>query len=176
MLDPPPELPTEGGRKWSQMLMVLPMLAGAGAMALLFTGGRGGPLGYVAGGLFGVSALGMVADGLHQRWRRRARRRWPRPAPVLPAPPLPAAALGAADGRAAAARRCSTGTPTPTSCGRPRPAIGCGSAGPTHADFGVVRIGLGPQALATPVVPPQTGPLDELEPLSAAALRRFVLT
>ena len=39
-----------------------------------------------------------------------------------------------------------------------------------------MRIGRGPQALATPVVPPQTRPLDELEPLCASALRRFVLT
>ena len=44
------------------------------------------------------------------------------------------------------------------------------------ADFGVVRIGLGPQELATPLIPPQTRPVDELEPLCALALRRFVAT
>ncbi|OLE28880.1 MAG: type VII secretion protein EccC, partial [Actinobacteria bacterium 13_1_20CM_3_71_11] len=46
----------------------------------------------------------------------------------------------------------------------------------TDADFGVVRVGLGPQELATPLIPPQTRPVDELEPLCAVALRRFVAT
>jgi S-DNA-T family DNA segregation ATPase FtsK/SpoIIIE len=43
-------------------------------------------------------------------------------------------------------------------------------------DFAVVRVGLGPQEIATPLVPPQTRPVDELEPLCAVALRRFVST
>ncbi|HEY7816021.1 MAG TPA: type VII secretion protein EccCa, partial [Nakamurella sp.] len=43
-------------------------------------------------------------------------------------------------------------------------------------DFAVVRVGLGPQELATALVPPQTRPVDELEPLCAVALRRFVST
>ena len=38
----------------------------------------------------------------------------------------------------------------------------------------MVRIGAGPQAPATALVPPDTKPLEQLEPLSALALRRFV--
>ncbi|MEU5577572.1 type VII secretion protein EccCa [Streptomyces huasconensis] len=41
-------------------------------------------------------------------------------------------------------------------------------------DFGQVRVGLGPQELATPLVPPQTAPVDELEPLTAGAMQRFL--
>ncbi|MFJ6842113.1 type VII secretion protein EccCa [Streptomyces griseoluteus] len=41
-------------------------------------------------------------------------------------------------------------------------------------DFGQVRIGLGPQQLATPLVAPQTAPVDELEPLCAGAMQRFL--
>lgn len=41
-------------------------------------------------------------------------------------------------------------------------------------DFGHVRVGRGNQRLATRLVPPQTGPVDELEPVSTVALRRFV--
>ncbi|MFC8711790.1 type VII secretion protein EccCa [Streptomyces sp. NPDC057197] len=41
-------------------------------------------------------------------------------------------------------------------------------------DFGQVRIGLGPQRLATPLVAPQTAPVDELEPLCAGAMQRFL--
>ncbi len=43
-------------------------------------------------------------------------------------------------------------------------------------DFGQVRVGLGPQSLATPLIPPQTGPVDELEPLTTGAMQRFLAT
>jgi S-DNA-T family DNA segregation ATPase FtsK/SpoIIIE len=42
------------------------------------------------------------------------------------------------------------------------------------SDFGQVRIGLGPQQLATPLVAPHTAPVDELEPLCAGAMQRFL--
>jgi S-DNA-T family DNA segregation ATPase FtsK/SpoIIIE len=45
---------------------------------------------------------------------------------------------------------------------------------PGDADFAQVRIGLGPQAPASPLVVPQTGPVDRLEPLTAGAMRRCV--
>ncbi|MFJ1993308.1 type VII secretion protein EccCa [Streptomyces sp. DASNCL29] len=41
-------------------------------------------------------------------------------------------------------------------------------------DFGQVRIGLGPQELWTPLVAPETAPVDELEPLSAGAMQQFL--
>jgi len=43
-------------------------------------------------------------------------------------------------------------------------------------DFGQVRVGLGAQSLATPLIPPQTAPVDELEPLTAGAMQRFLAT
>lgn len=47
---------------------------------------------------------------------------------------------------------------------------------PGDEDFAQVRVGLGPQSLATPLVPPETGPVDQLEPLTAGAMQRFVAT
>ncbi len=41
-------------------------------------------------------------------------------------------------------------------------------------DFCHVRIGRGDQRLATRLVPPETGPVEELEPVAAVSLRRFV--
>ncbi|MCS0636492.1 type VII secretion protein EccCa [Streptomyces sp. LP05-1] len=41
-------------------------------------------------------------------------------------------------------------------------------------DFGQVRVGLGSQELATPLVAPETAPVDELEPLAAGAMRQFL--
>lgn len=45
---------------------------------------------------------------------------------------------------------------------------------PSDNDFGQVRVGRGSQRLETRLVPPQTGPVDELEPITTLALRRFV--
>jgi len=44
----------------------------------------------------------------------------------------------------------------------------------THADFAEVRLGLGDQKLAMTLQPPQTKPVEDLEPLCASALRRFL--
>ncbi|MCU1661316.1 MAG: cell division FtsK/SpoIIIE [Pseudonocardia sp.] len=46
---------------------------------------------------------------------------------------------------------------------------------PADADFGQLRIGRGAQRLATRLVAPQTGPVEGLEPVTALALRRFLL-
>jgi S-DNA-T family DNA segregation ATPase FtsK/SpoIIIE len=45
---------------------------------------------------------------------------------------------------------------------------------PGDEDFAHVRIGLGSQALATPLVAPETGPVEQLEPLTAGAMQRFL--
>ena len=42
------------------------------------------------------------------------------------------------------------------------------------SDFLHLRVGRSSHRLATRLVPPQTGPVDELEPISTSALRRFV--
>ncbi|WP_051158999.1 type VII secretion protein EccCa [Tsukamurella sp. 1534] len=45
---------------------------------------------------------------------------------------------------------------------------------PSDPDFLHARVGVGSQRLATRLVPPETGPLEDLEPVSTVALRRFV--
>ncbi|MDL9938331.1 type VII secretion protein EccCa [Gordonia sp. ABSL1-1] len=47
---------------------------------------------------------------------------------------------------------------------------------PSDADFVHVRVGVGSQRLATRLMPPETGPLEDVEPVSMVALRRFVRT
>ncbi len=47
---------------------------------------------------------------------------------------------------------------------------------PGDADFGQVRLGLGEHQLVTPLIEPATAPVDELEPLTAGAMRRFLET
>ena len=175
MLEPPPELPQPTGRAWMQIMMTLPMVAGTGAMALLFAGRGGGPLTYMVGGLFGVSVLGMVMvqtvsgngqpsrgemalvrrdfmRGLAQH-RRRVRR---------------------ASGRQHAAATYQH--PEPARLWSTVLSYRLWERRPGEPDFAVVRIGRGPQQLATRIVPPETRPVEDLEPMCAAALRRFVTT
>ncbi|WP_345463579.1 type VII secretion protein EccCa [Actinoallomurus oryzae] len=45
---------------------------------------------------------------------------------------------------------------------------------PDDSDFGVARFGTGPQQLAAELVRPETPPVDDLEPVSAEALRRLL--
>ncbi|GEL22749.1 hypothetical protein PSU4_17030 [Pseudonocardia sulfidoxydans NBRC 16205] len=45
---------------------------------------------------------------------------------------------------------------------------------PADADFAQVRVALGVQRLATRLTAPETGPVDGVEPVTAAALRRFL--
>ncbi|QNT92654.1 type VII secretion protein EccCa [Streptomyces griseofuscus] len=45
---------------------------------------------------------------------------------------------------------------------------------PGDEDFAQVRIGLGSQELATPLIAPETGPAGRLEPLTAGAMERFL--
>lgn len=44
----------------------------------------------------------------------------------------------------------------------------------SHPDFAEIRIALGPQKLALTINAPKTKPIEDLEPLSARALRRFI--
>ena len=46
---------------------------------------------------------------------------------------------------------------------------------PGDLDFSEARIGVGVQRIATPVAAPQTKPVEDLEPLCAKALRRFLV-
>jgi S-DNA-T family DNA segregation ATPase FtsK/SpoIIIE len=80
------------------------------------------------------------------------------------------------------ARRCATEQRAALEWNHPDPSALWSLAGTrrmwersgSDQDFGHLRIGRGSQRLATRMLPPQTGPADELEPVTALALRRFV--
>ncbi|MFG1920453.1 type VII secretion protein EccCa [Cryptosporangium sp. NPDC048952] len=177
ILDAPPAIPPPTGRAWGQAMMMLPMLAGSAAMALMFagTGGAGSTLRWVTGGLFGLSAIGMLSTQLgsysgqpSKQQMASQRREYMRHLAQL-------------------RRRTRTAVRTQREAmfyRHPEPATLWTTAAsyrlwerrPGDDDFAVVRIGLGPQDLATPMVPPAITASDDLEPLCAQALRRFVTT
>ncbi|MGC4804363.1 type VII secretion protein EccCa [Micromonospora sp. DT233] len=174
LLETPPELPEQLPRGMGQLLMILPMLCGVGAMAFLYAGRQGGTMTYVAGGLFGVSMLGMFVGSMmgsggnekaelnaerrdYMRYLTQVRRKTRRAAEQQRAAmrwrhPEPDALWSIAASRRLWERRT------------------------TEDDFGEARIATGAQRLAVEIVPPETKPVEDLEPMSAVALRRFVRT
>lgn len=176
VLDAPPAVPEPSSRQLSQILMMIPMLAGGGAMALLYSrnGTGGGAIEWVVGGLFGVSALGMAAaafsntGGPSRRQMASARRRYLR---HLSQHRIRVRRTIAQQRDALAYLH-----PEPSQLWSMAASVRLWERRRTDADFAIVRIGKGSQPLATPLVPPETVSLEELEPLSAAALRRFVTT
>ena len=175
VLDPPPEVPgaAGGGRMMAQSAMMVPMLASSAAMALMFSGGSSGPMRWVVGGMMGLSGLGMLAMGMAgngggRREMAQARRGYLR---------------HLAQHRVRVSRTAQQQRetlhylhPDPEELWSLAAGYRLWERRRDDADFGVARIGLGPQGLATPLVPPATQPLESLEPLSALALRRFLTT
>jgi DNA segregation ATPase FtsK/SpoIIIE, S-DNA-T family len=174
LLESPPELPEAVGGGLGAAMTYLPMTAGGGAMALMFVGRGGGPLQYVTGIMFAVSMFGMMGGQLgrgagekkrrlnadrrdYARYLSQARRRVRRAAgqqreALLWRNPDPDALWSVAMSSRMWERRA------------------------TDEDFGAVRVGLGAQRLAVQLIPPETKPVEDLEPVSAGALRRFVRT
>ncbi|HWM58063.1 MAG TPA: type VII secretion protein EccCa [Pseudonocardia sp.] len=171
VLQPPPELARGNlGNVW---FTALPALAGLGSVAYLLAGPPN-PITYIAGSFFLVSAIAMVVGSLlsarsqtrnetqQQRWdflrhlsRTRDRVR-----------------------RTAAAQRERElwGGPPPDALWSVVASPRLWERRPGDDDFGAVRIGVGSRQLATALVPAESGPVEDLDPLSATALRRFITT
>jgi S-DNA-T family DNA segregation ATPase FtsK/SpoIIIE len=156
-------------------MTILPMAAGTAAMGLMMGAGRSGPLAYVAGGMYGVSVLGMIgmqifnqSTGQTKQQMVEARRQYMRRLSQQRAK----VRTTIRQQREALYYR----HPDPDTLWSTVASARLWERRRSDADFGVVRIGLGPQEILTPLIPPQTRPVDELEPLCALALRRFVTT
>lgn len=174
VLDAPPEIPPPAGRQWTQALTILPMVVMMAAMLLMFSGSATGTMRFVVFGLFGVAMLAMVlvallrGGGPSSQEMGYARRLYLR-------------------------RLAQHRVRLLRSVGRQRDALLYLHPEPDQlwslaasyrlwerrfddADFAVTRVGVGPQSPATALIAPDTKPLEQLEPLSALALRRFLKT
>ncbi|TCC18631.1 type VII secretion protein EccCa [Kribbella sindirgiensis] len=173
-LEPPPALPQPASKQLSQYVMMVPMLAGGAAMALMYsTLGGGGRMSYIVGGLFGLSALGVAGmafagQGAPRREMARARRGYLRH--------LSQQRIRARRAVVQQRKALSYLHPDPTQLWTLVESYRLWERRRNDTDFAIVRVGTGAQPLATTVAPPDTVPLEELEPLSAGALRRFITT
>lgn len=168
VLEPPPEpeRPVPGGLV--QRLLPLAMVGGALLFVVL---GRGDTSTWLFGGMFALSALGMLAGGGRGAGARTAtmdedRRDYLRYLDVLG---------GRARAIAAEQRHAlETVHPDPAAWPDVLAADRLWERRPGDDDFGRLRAGRGTQRLATRLTAPHTGPMETLEPLSALALRRFL--
>src|SRR6266542_5319649 len=170
-LQEPPVVPETLGGGLGGVLMYVPMAIGSGAMMMMFMGNRGG-LAMVAVALMSVGMLAMGAgqmgrqSGERKRRMRGERRDYLR---YLAQTRRHVRAV-AAEQRAALTWR----HPDPAGLWSVATGGRLWERRASHADFAEIRVGLCPQRLALTITPWQTKPVEELEPLGARALRRFI--
>ncbi|MFC0037062.1 type VII secretion protein EccCa [Actinomadura rayongensis] len=174
LLESPPELPELIPQGFQAVLTYLPMLAGSGAMVFMMAGRGGGTMQYVAGGMFAVSMFGMMLGQVGKNSGERKvklnneRRDYLR-------------YLGQVrrNVRKAAQQQREAlewSSPDPGSLWSLVMSARLWERRPSDDDFGQIRIGTGAQKLAVQLIAPETKPIEDLEPMTAGALRRFMRT
>ncbi|MGP4017774.1 type VII secretion protein EccCa [Saccharopolyspora sp. 5N708] len=172
-LQEPPAVPEPQSGGLSMVLMYLPMAVMAGAMMLFFIQpGRTGPLTYVAAGLMGVAMVTMLFSQLLRVSSDRKRQLGGDRRDYLRY--LAQVRRQVRDTLGSQHRAATWTHPDPGSLWSLVMSYRRWERRTPHDDFGEVRIGLGPQRAAVKLVPPQTKPVEDLEPLAAHALRRFL--
>ncbi|MFD8723556.1 type VII secretion protein EccCa [Streptomyces sp. NPDC059629] len=172
-LQEPPELPEHQGGM-SNMVAYAPMALGSLSMVLIFIrpGASGGALSYVAMGMMGVSAVGMLVSqtirgaGDRKRKIRNERRDYLRYLSSV------RRQVRKAIGSQREAQAWQH--PEPQALWSVARTSRLWERRLSHPDFGEVRIGRGEQQLGLTLSPLATKPVEDLEPLSAHALRRFI--
>lgn len=154
----------------------LPMVAGAAAMGLMFTanGTNANPIMYVASGLFAFSMVGMTLGQIGRQAGERkqrlngARRDYFR---YL-------AQIRKRVRKAAIQQReaLEWSGPAPDTLWWTAMGPRLWERRPRDEDFSTVRLGTGTQKLAVQLIPPDSKPVEDLDALTAGALRRFIRT
>ncbi|MFC0546146.1 type VII secretion protein EccCa [Kutzneria chonburiensis] len=168
----PPVLGEPAGLDFSSAMVYLPMGLGSAAMVMMFSIAGSSPTVYMMSGMMGVSMVSMSVtqigrQGMERKRKMRAERR----DYLRYLAQLRGQARAAADEQRAASR---WDNPEPSSLWSLVSGPRLWERRASHEDFGRVRIGLGAQRAALEFIPPRTRPIEDLEPLTAIALRRFI--
>ncbi len=167
----PPVLGEPATADFGSVMTYLPMGLGAGAMVLMYSVGSGGTSMYMMTGMMGVAMISMTLTqvgrpGADRRRRMRAERR----DYLRYLAQKRVQARQAADGQRAA---LLWDNPDPSDLWALAAGPRLWERRPGHEDFGRIRIGLATRRAALEFLPPQTKPVEDLEPLCAISLRRF---
>ncbi len=170
-LQAPPEIPRlVPGNLLMKLLPLVMVVAMIGMMALMFTSGMRSPMAMLFPVMMMVSMLGMLAGG-GQRGPKASEANEDRKDYLRYLDQLRRDV-----GETADQQRKSL------EWSHPEPGLLWTLAGTTRMwerrvtdpDYCHVRVGRGSQRLATRLIAPETGPVEELEPVAAVSLRRFV--
>ncbi|GGM03885.1 type VII secretion protein EccCa [Dactylosporangium sucinum] len=178
-LQEPPTLPESvgGGGAGLNMLFYLPMMAGSAAMMLMFYSFSGmrslnNPMMLIAGGIMLVAFLIMgVAWGVRSGMERKGRLKGERRDYLRYLGQVRRQVRSSLDKQRTSVLFTH---PEPARLWAVVPTDRLWERRANHADFAEVRIGLGQQRLALELAAPQTKPVEDLEPLCASGLRRFL--
>ncbi|GGS23379.1 MULTISPECIES: type VII secretion protein EccCa [Actinokineospora] len=172
-LEPPPEVPRViPGSIVMKLLPAVMIVASIGMMAFMFVVGNRNPMSLMFGAMFLMSTIGMMAGGGGRGGgQKKAEMNEDRKDYLRYLGQMRDRAREAAlDQRAA----LEWTHPDPQALWSIATSRRMWERRQADADFCHLRAGRGSQRLATRLVPPQTGPVDELEPIATLALRRFV--
>ena len=174
LLESPPEIPETQSGGLQNVLMYMPMAVMPMMMGLmLLGGGTRSPIMMIGSG--GMALVDGRHDARSARPRlRRAQVQAERRAPRLLPLPQPGAPQGAPRGAEQQREALEWNSPAPDSLWSLVMSARLWERRPRDYDFGNVRIGAGAQKLAVQLIPPETKPVEDLEPMTAGALRRFV--
>ncbi|MEV0679417.1 type VII secretion protein EccCa [Actinosynnema sp. NPDC050436] len=168
----PPVVPEDTGGGISSVLMYAPMGLGSIAMVMMFVRPGSGLMSYLGGGMMLLSVVGMLVVQLirnsatHKQKLHGHRRDYIRYLSHLRGRVRTSLAA-----QQAAARWIH---PDPKALWSLALGYRLWERRPAHDDFGEVRLGMGTRRSTLTLVPPDTKPIDDLEPLAAHALRRFL--
>jgi S-DNA-T family DNA segregation ATPase FtsK/SpoIIIE len=171
-LQEPPAVPEQASGGISSILVYAPMSLSSLAMVMIFLRPGSGMIAYIGGGLMVVASIGMIVSQFlrnalnHKQKLHADRRDYLRYLTQL-----------RRTVRSALAQQQKSARwlhPDPASLWSLAISRRLWERRPANDDFGEVRIGLGVQRSRTSLVPPDTKPVEDLEPLAAHALRRFL--
>jgi S-DNA-T family DNA segregation ATPase FtsK/SpoIIIE len=173
-LQEPPVLPEEPTGNLSLLLTFLPMALGSSMMVLIFVrpGETSGSTIWLAGGLMVMTTLSMLfgqmsrSSGARKRRTRGERRDYLRY--------LTQTRRKVRQQTAQQRQSLAWTHPEPQGLWSVAMSSRLWERRPAHRDFGEIRVGTGTQMFAVQITPLQTKPVEDLEPLSARALRRFI--
>ncbi len=170
-LEPPPEVPrTIPGNILMKILPVVMIFMSVGMMAFMFVVSKNNPTTLLMGGMMMMGTVGMMAGGAG-RGNKKAEMNEDRKDYLRYLGQMRERAREATNEQRAEREWVHPDPQTLWSIATSRRMWERRAA---DSDFMHLRVGRGSQRLDTRLVPPQTGPVEELEPIATLALRRFV--
>jgi S-DNA-T family DNA segregation ATPase FtsK/SpoIIIE len=172
MLEPPPDMAESAGGGIGQYILYLPMVGGAGAMVFMYAGPGATPMTYAASAMYGLSSMGMLVSQFGRSSADRGRKLDGDRRDYLRYLAQSRRRIREAANKQREAQLWNH--PDPDSLWSYAMSSRLWERRPGDPDFTDVRIATGAQRLSVRLVPPETKPIEDLDPISAGALRSFI--